>query len=64
LIKYIGGHGTSIKGAIVKKGTFNWAAGKFPEFTEPDPTNNGLPYWNAEWEAIILVYHQLLALES
>jgi len=46
LTKFIGGHGTAIGGAIVEKGTFNWADGKFPEFTEPDPTYNGICYWD------------------
>lgn len=32
--KFIGGHGTSIGGAIVDSGNFNWNNGKFPEFTE------------------------------
>lgn len=44
--KYIGGHGTSIGGVIVDSGKFNWGSGKFPEFTEPDPTYNGLKYWD------------------
>ena len=46
LTKYIGGHGTSIGGAIVDGGTFNWANGKFPEFTEPDPSYHGMVYWD------------------
>src|SRR5271157_1664897 len=44
--KYVGGHGTSIGGVIVDGGTFNWGNGKFPEFTEPDPTYHGLKYWD------------------
>lgn len=36
--KFIGGHGTSIGGAIVDSGKFNWANGKFPEFTAINPT--------------------------
>jgi O-acetylhomoserine (thiol)-lyase len=47
LTKFIGGHGNSIGGAIVEKGSFNWAGGRFPGFTEPDPTYNGISYWNA-----------------
>jgi len=43
--KYIGGHGTSIGGVIVDSGKFNWGNGKFPEFTEPDPSYHGLKYW-------------------
>ncbi len=44
--KYIGGHGTSIGGVIVDGGNFNWDNGKFPEFTEPDPSYHGLKFWD------------------
>lgn len=43
--KFIGGHGTSIGGVIVDSGKFNWGNGKFPEFTQPDPSYHGLKYW-------------------
>ncbi len=45
--KYIGGHGTSIGGVIVDSGKFKWNNGKFPEFTEPDPSYHGIRYWDA-----------------
>ena len=44
LTKYIGGQGTSLGGAIIDAGTFNWANGKFPEFTEPSAGYHGLVY--------------------
>ena len=44
--KYIGGHGTSIGGVIVDSGKFKWKNGKFPEFTEPDPSYHGLKFWD------------------
>ena len=44
--KYIGGHGTSIGGVIVDGGKFNWNNGKYPEFTEPDPSYHGLKFWD------------------
>jgi O-acetylhomoserine (thiol)-lyase len=44
--KYIGGHGNSIGGVIVDSGNFKWNNGKFPEFTEPDPSYHGLKYWD------------------
>jgi O-acetylhomoserine (thiol)-lyase len=44
--KYIGGHGTSIGGVIVDAGKFQWNNGKFPEFTEPDPSYHGLKFWD------------------
>jgi O-acetylhomoserine (thiol)-lyase len=43
--KFIGGHGTSIGGLLVDGGNFDWAgSGKFPEFTEPDPSYHGVRY--------------------
>ena len=45
--KYIGGHGTSIGGIIVDSGKFKWNNGKFPEFTEPDPSYHGIKFWDA-----------------
>jgi len=44
--KFIGGHGTSIGGVIVDSGNFRWDNGKFPEFTEPDPSYHGLKFWD------------------
>ncbi|OJH40179.1 O-acetylhomoserine aminocarboxypropyltransferase/cysteine synthase family protein [Cystobacter ferrugineus] len=40
--KYIGGHGTSIGGVIVDGGNFPWNNGRFPEFTDPNPSYHGL----------------------
>ncbi|GAB47749.1 O-acetylhomoserine (thiol)-lyase [Mobilicoccus pelagius NBRC 104925] len=44
--KYLGGHGTSIVGALVDAGTFDYGAepGKFPQFTEPSESYHGLVY--------------------
>ena len=44
--KFVGGHGTSIGGVIIDSGKFKWNNGKFPEFTEPDPSYHGLKYWD------------------
>ena len=46
--KFMGGHGTSIGGAIVDGGNFDFgASGRFPNYTEPDPSYHGLAYWPA-----------------
>jgi O-acetylhomoserine (thiol)-lyase len=45
--KYVGGHGTSIGGVIVDSGAFDWDNGKFPEFTEPDPSYHGMRFWDS-----------------
>lgn len=42
--KFIGGHGTSIGGIIVDGGNFDYTSGRFPNFTEPDPSYHGLVY--------------------
>lgn len=42
--KFLSGHGTSIGGAIIEKGDFDWANGKFPLLTEPDASYNGLSF--------------------
>ncbi len=46
LTKYIGGHGTSIGGAIVDSGKFDWVANKkrFPILNQPDPSYHGVVY--------------------
>ncbi|HEY0395107.1 MAG TPA: homocysteine synthase [Candidatus Elarobacter sp.] len=46
--KFIGGHGTTIGGAIVDAGKFDWrASGRFPDFVEPDPSYHGVVYVDA-----------------
>jgi O-acetylhomoserine (thiol)-lyase len=47
LTKFLGGHGTSIGGAVVSGGSFPWNNGRFPELAEPDPSYHGLNYWEA-----------------
>lgn len=47
LTKYVNGNGTSLGGAIIDAGTFDWANGKFPEFTEPSPGYHGVVYHEA-----------------
>lgn len=51
LTKYITGNGTSLGGAIIDAGNFEWNNGNFPEFTEPSAGYHGLIYWEALKEA-------------
>ena len=45
LTKWIGGHGTSIGGAVVDGGVFDWAESKkHPLLTEPDASYGGIRY--------------------
>ena len=52
--KFIGGHGTTIGGIIVDGGNFDWTSGRFPNFTEPDPSYHGLVYADLGPPAFIL----------
>jgi O-acetylhomoserine (thiol)-lyase len=49
LTKFLGGHGTSIGGAIVDSGNFDWAAhsDRFPGLTKPDPSYHGVVWTDA-----------------
>ncbi|MET3010058.1 aminotransferase class V-fold PLP-dependent enzyme [Stenotrophomonas koreensis] len=49
LTKYLGGHGTSLGGAIVDSGRFPWAAqaARFPRLNIPDPSYHGVVYTEA-----------------
>jgi O-acetylhomoserine (thiol)-lyase len=55
LTKFMGGHGTSIGGLIVDSGNFDWTNGKFPDFTTPDHTYNGLVYADAFGELAFIL---------
>jgi O-acetylhomoserine (thiol)-lyase len=47
--KYLGGHGTTVAGVLVDGGTFDFGKHpeRFPGFNEPDPSYNGLKFWEA-----------------
>jgi O-acetylhomoserine (thiol)-lyase len=49
LTKFIGGHGTSIGGAIVDSGQFDWVGNgeRFPGLTQPDPSYHGVVWSDA-----------------
>jgi O-acetylhomoserine (thiol)-lyase len=53
LTKYIGGHGTTIGGAIIDSGKFDWAAhnDRFAIMNNPDPSYHGVVYTEAMGEA-------------
>lgn len=55
LTKFIGGHGSSLGGVVIDAGTFDWASGKFPEFTEPSKGYHGLVYAEALGAAAFIV---------
>ena len=53
--KFIGGHGTSMGGVVVDSGKFNWATGKFPLLSEPDPSYHDLSYTQALGQLAYLI---------
>ncbi|OES43545.1 O-acetylhomoserine aminocarboxypropyltransferase/cysteine synthase family protein [Domibacillus iocasae] len=52
--KWISGHGTVIGGVVVDSGTFNWNTDKFPGFTTPDESYNGLKFADIEGPAFAI----------
>ncbi len=64
LTKFIGGHGTSIGGAVVDSGRFDWSSGRFPEFTSPDPSYHGLVYHRDLGELAYIVKMRLTLLRD
>ncbi len=54
--KYMDGHAVALGGMIVDGGRFDWqASGKFPGFTQPDPSYHGLVYTEAFGAAAFIV---------
>jgi len=46
MTKFMGGHGTTVGGAIIDSGHFDWGRepGRFRMFTEPEPSYHGVVY--------------------
>ncbi|SCY19579.1 O-acetylhomoserine sulfhydrylase [Microbacterium sp. LKL04] len=44
--KFLGGHGTTLGGVVIEKGTFDWGNGKFPQMTEPVASYGGITWWD------------------
>jgi O-acetylhomoserine (thiol)-lyase len=44
--KFLGGHGTTLGGIVVEKGTFDWGNGRFPQMTEPVESYGGIRWWD------------------
>ncbi len=53
--KYMDGHAVQVGGVIVDSGKFNWANGKFPDFTQPDPSYHGINYVGSYGKAAYIV---------
>lgn len=66
LTKYIGGHGTTLGGAIVDSGKFDWVANKkrFPMLNEPDPSYHGVVYTEAAGPAAYITRCRVVPLRN
>jgi O-acetylhomoserine (thiol)-lyase len=66
LTKYIGGHGTTIGGARVDSGKFDWVANKerCAILNEPDPSYHGVVYTEALWPAAYIGRCRVVALRN
>ncbi len=55
--KFLGGHGTTIGGAIIDGGSFEWSKNveKFPGLTEPDPSYHGASYTTAVGDGLAYI---------
>lgn len=63
--KFIGGHGTAIGGVIVESGKFDWkASGKFPQFSEPNPSYHGAVFTDAAPGASFVTYIRAILLRD
>lgn len=63
--KFIGGHGAAIGGVIIESGKFDWSAsGKFPQFSEPNPSYHGAVFTNAAPSAAFVTYIRAILLRD
>lgn len=63
--KFIGGHGTAIGGVIVESGKFDWkASGKFPQFSEPNPSYHGAVFTDTAPGASFVTYIRAILLRD
>ncbi len=63
--KFIGGHGSTLGGVIVDAGKFDWeASGKFPQFTEPNPSYHGVSFVGAAGAAAYITYIRAILLRD
>ena len=66
LTKYIGGHGTTLGGAIVDSGKFDWKrhAARFPMMSQPDPSYHGVVYTDSFGEAAYIARCRVVPLRN
>lgn len=66
LTKYIGGHGTTLGGAIIDSGKFDWTAdrSRFPQFNQPEASYHGVVYTEEFGPAAFVARARTVALRN
>lgn len=63
--KFLGGHGTSLGGAIVDSGNFDWTkSGLFPDISDPNPSYHGVSFTQAAGRAAFIAYVRAIMLRD
>ena len=63
--KFLGGHGTTLGGIIVESGKFDYkAAGKFPNIADPNPSYQGVSFYDAVGPAAFVTYIRAILLRD
>ncbi len=65
LTKFLGGHGNSLGGMLIEKGTFDWSkSGKFPTLSEPHPSYHGLRFHETFGDMALAIAARALGLRD
>ena len=63
--KFLGGHGTTLGGAIVDSGKFDWeASGRYSAISEPNPSYHGVSFVKIAGEAAFVTYIRAILLRD
>lgn len=63
--KYISGNGTSLGGAVIDSGNFNWSQrDKFPSLSEPEPGYHGLKFHDTFGPYAFIIYSIAVSLRD
>ena len=63
--KYMSGNGTSVGGAVVDKGTFNWSKNnKFPSLSKPEPAYHGLRFHDTFGPYSYIIYGMAVSMRD
>lgn len=64
LTKLVSGNGTTLGGAVIDAGTYDWGNGRFPDLSEPSPSYHGLSFSKAFGNQALLVWIRAVGLRD